>query len=84
MVLSRSRLSKRQDYEYAITWEKLRSHYFRAQGDQQTAETCAKAATELEWRLAMLPSANEDAHNSENSLAEIGWLPSDEVSQSVQ
>ena len=55
----RVRLRSRTDYEYAILWENVRVEYFTSVGDQQRADQCKKYLQELEWRLAMLPSADQ-------------------------
>ena len=62
MRLTRSRISTKHDFEYAIKWENLRTSYFRAHGQPARADQCAKTINELEWRLAMLPvSAEKEA-----------------------
>ena len=52
-------MSTKHDFEYAIKWEKLRSAYFRAQGKTSLADQCTKTLSELQWRLAMLPSTDQ-------------------------
>ncbi|QNJ14900.1 hypothetical protein SynA18461_02271 [Synechococcus sp. A18-46.1] len=80
-MASRVRLRSRVDYEYAILWENVRVEYFTSVGDQQRADQCKKYSQELEWRLAMLPSADQLEKSSSDLLAESGLIPSEEISQ---
>ena len=74
MRLSRSRLSTRHDFEYAIKWENLRSSYFRAHGESARADQCTKALSELEWRLAMLPTTDQnEATAAADSFVDSDW-----------
>lgn len=77
----RVRLRSISDYEYAILWENVRVEYFTSIGDQQRADQCKKYSQELEWRLAMLPSADQLEKSSSDLLAESGLIPSEEISQ---
>ena len=72
MRLSRSRISTKHDFEYAVKWENLRAAYFRANGQPARADDCTKSISELEWRLAMLPTAEQ----TETPIAE-GFVDSD-------
>ena len=76
----RVRLRSRPDYEYAILWENVRVEYFISVGDQHRADQCKKYSQELEWRLAMLPSADQLEKSSSDPLADSGWMPSEEIS----
>ena len=77
----RVRLRSRTDYEYAILWENVRVEYFTSVGDQQRADQCKKYSQELEWRLAMLPSADQLKQSSGDPLADTGWITSEEAAQ---
>ncbi len=77
----RVRLRSRTDYEYAILWENVRVEYFTSVGDQQRADQCKKYSQELEWRLAMLPSADQLKQSSGDPLADTSWIPSEEAAQ---
>ena len=80
-MASRARLRSRSDYEYAILWENLRTEYFSNIGDQQRADQCNKFKQELEWRLAMLPSADQPVQSSGDHLVDDCWVRSEETTQ---
>ena len=80
-MASRARLRSRSDYEYAILWENVRTEYFSNIGDQQRADQCKKILQELQWRIAMLPSTDEPDQGSGDPLADVGWIPSEEMSK---
>ena len=80
-MASRARLRNRSDFEYAILWENIRAEYFANAGDQPRADQCKKVLHELKWRLAMLPSAEQQEPGFGDPLADAGWVPSEEVPQ---
>ena len=74
MRLTRSRMSTKHDFEYAIKWEKLRSAYFRAHGKISLADQCTKTLSELEWRLAMLPSTDQKETTIADGFVDSDWI----------
>ena len=80
-MASRARLRTRSDFEYAILWENVRAEYFTSTGDHQRADQCKKSLHELKWRLAMLPSTEQQEPGFGDPLANAGWVPSKEVPQ---
>ena len=75
MRLTRSRISTKHDFEYAIKWENLRASYFRAHGQLARADQCAKTLNELEWRLAMLPVSAEREASTAVGFVGSEWSP---------
>ena len=73
MRLTRSRISTKHDFEYAIKWENLRSAYFRAHGQPARADQCTKTLSELEWRLAMLPVSTEKEAPIADGFVDSEW-----------
>ena len=74
--MKHSKLSTPKDYEYAIKWEKLRSEYFRLQGQTFLADHSIKHLQELQWRLAHL--VHKDSDQASEQLTNAGWYPSSE------
>ena len=79
MRLTRSRISTKHDFEYAIKWENLRSSYFRANGQPDRANQSAKTLTELQWRLAMLPVADENEAPTADGFVNSEWSTASET-----
>ena len=73
MRLTRSRISTRHEFEYAIKWENLRSAYFKAHGQPARADQCDKTLSELEWRLAMLPVAEQNEATATDGFVDTEW-----------
>ena len=73
MRLTRSRISTKHDFEYAIKWENLRAAYFRAHGQPARADQCTKTLSELQWRLAMLPVSAEKEATIADGFVDSEW-----------
>ena len=80
-MASGARLASRSDYEYAIKWENTRAEFFSSNGDHLRADQCRKYLKELEWRLAMLPPADQEEPSPGDPLADAGCVPLEEVPQ---
>ena len=71
-------MSTKHDFEYAIKWENLRSAYFRAQGQTIRADQCTKTLSELQWRLAMLPSTDQKETSITDGFVDSEWSTASE------
>ena len=67
-------MSTKHDFEYAIKWENLRSAYFRAHGQPARADQCTKTLSELHWRLAMVPSADQNEATAADGFVDSDWI----------
>ena len=79
MRLSRSRISTKHDFEYAVKWENLRAAYFRANGQPARADDCTKNISELEWRLVMLPTAEQTETPIADGFVDAEWSTATET-----
>ena len=71
-------MTTKQDFEYAIKWENLRASYFRAHGQPARADQCSKTLNELQWRVAMIPSADQNEALCADGFVNSEWSTASE------
>ena len=71
-------MTTKHDFEYAIKWENLRASYFRAHGQPARANQCSKILNELQWRLAMLPVADQNEAPTADGFVNSEWSTASE------